>query len=321
VTIDDVALAAGVSRSTASRVLSGGGAASIRAVAQVHAAAERLGYVPNPLARALARGVGTRVVFAVSSVGPDIHDAYLGRVMITAAEVCAPEGVGVSVQWLPLTEPTALHRLAADRSVRGVVLINTTEDVLAEVPRALYGRVASIGVGSQVVPSYDVDNGGAATAVMNHLHATGRRRIAMVAGPDWLPCVRRPLKAYHRVMRAAGLPARVVPGDFTAAAGRDAALEVLRRWPDTDAIFAICDATALGVISRLRELGRQVPGDVAVAGFDDIPFAELSSPSLTTATHPVARIAAAAVTAVLDPVAGSRSPTEYPYRLMLRESA
>ena len=320
VTIDHVALAAGVSRSTASRVLSGGGQASTSAGARVRLAAERLGYVPNPLARALARGVGTRVVLAVSSVSPDLHDLYLGQVMSGAAEVCEPEGVGVSVQWLPLGAPEApLGRLAADRSVRGVVLINTTESVLTAVPAGLRGRVASIGIGSPSVPSFDVDNGGAASALVSHLHITGRRQIAMITGPEWLPCSQRPVEAYRSVMRSAGLPPRIVCGDFTAASGHDGAVEVLHRWPDTDAIFAICDDTALGALSALRGLGVDVPGDVAVAGFDDIQFAALSAPALTTATHPVRQIAAAAAAAVLNRVAAC--PTEYPSRIVLRESA
>jgi len=320
VTIDDVALAAGVSRSTASRVLSGAGSSSTSAGARVRSAAERLGYVPNPLARALARGEGTRMVLGVSGVSPDVHDLYLGLAMSGVAEVCAPEGVGVSVQWLPLEAPDApLARLAEDRGVRGVVLINTTERVLDAVPVGLRGRIASIGVGSAAVPSFDVDNGGAALAVISHLYLTGRRRIAMVTGPAWLPCSRRPVEVYKSVMQSAGLPDRIVPGDFTAASGHEGALEILRRWPDTDAIFGICDATALGVLSALRGLRVDVPGDVAVAGFDDIPFAALSAPALTTATHPVRQIAAAAAGAVLDRTAAR--PTSYPSRLVLRESA
>jgi DNA-binding LacI/PurR family transcriptional regulator len=319
VTIDDVAVAAGVSRSTASRVLTGAGSISTQAGQRVRSAAERLGYVPNPLARALARGVGTRVVFAVSSATPEVHDEYLGRAISGAAEVCDTEGVGVSVQWLPLGAPAALDRLAVDRSVRGVVLINTTEQVLAAVPAGLRGRVVSIGIGAPGIPSFDVDNGGGAHAVVNHLYLSGRRRIAMVTGPTWLSCSDRARRAYGGVMAAAGLPERVVPGDFTAASGRAGALEALRRWPDLDAIFAICDATALGALSTLRTLGVEVPGDIAVAGFDDIPFAALSAPALTTATHPIGRIAAAAALAVLD--SQPEQHTEYPSRLVLRESA
>jgi DNA-binding LacI/PurR family transcriptional regulator len=149
---------------------------------------------------------------------------------------------------------------------------------------------------------------------------SGRRRIAMVTGPAWLPCTQVPVDAYRDAVRAAGLPARTVTGDFSADAGRAGAIEVLRRWPDTDALYAVCDATALGALAALRRLGRRVPDDVAVAGFDDIPVARHLAPALTTASHPVELIAAAATATVL----GRDEPAEevvFASELVARESA
>ncbi|MET8086417.1 LacI family DNA-binding transcriptional regulator [Micromonospora sp. NPDC005237] len=320
-TLEDVARAAGVSRSTASRVIAGTGFASPAARERVVTAADQLGYVPNPAARALVRGGGVRLVVAVAGTSAAVlDDPYVHRVVGSAARVCAPAGVGVALHWLPLGDPRGLDRLAADRSVCGVVLVNTTDALLDAVPRSLHGRVASIGIGSAVVPSFDVDNTAGAGAVLRHLYATGRRRIAMVTGPAWLPCSQRPVQAYRHLMRQAGLPERVVDGDFTAARGRAAAGEALRRWPDVDAIYAISDETALGVIAALREGGVRVPGDVAVAGFDDIPLAGMTAPALTTASHPVGRIATAAATAVL---AGrpAAPATLFPSALVTRDSA
>ncbi|MGW4500868.1 LacI family DNA-binding transcriptional regulator [Micromonospora sp. NPDC004336] len=320
-TLTDVALAAGVSRATASRVIAGTGYASPDARDRVKAAAGRLGYVPNLTARALVRGTGVRLVVAVSGAGPAVlDDPYVDRVVGAAARVCAPHGLGVALHWLPRRDPAGLRELAEDRSVGGVVLVNTTEAVLRAVPAALRGRVASIGIGSALVPAFDVDNGGGTEAVVRHLYATGRRRIAMVTGPRWLSCAGRSVGAYRRVVRDAGLPVRLVRGDFSARRGRAAAREVLRRWPDTDAIVGISDATALGLIDGLRGDGVQVPGDVAVTGFDDIPLAAMTAPALTTATHPVGQIATAAATAVL---AGRPVPpaTVFPSRLVRRLSA
>ena len=135
----------------------------------------------------------------------------------------------------------------------------------------------------------------------------------------WLPCTDRPVTAYRATMAAAGLPARVVAGGFDTASGRAGAAEVLRRWPDTDAVYGICDEVALGALQVLRASGRRVPGDVAVAGFDDIPAAEFSGPGLTTATHPVEDIAAAAARSVL--VRAADGPTLFASDLVLRESA
>jgi DNA-binding LacI/PurR family transcriptional regulator len=321
-TLDDVARAAGVSRSTASRVLAGYGPASPAARDRVRTAADRLGYAPDQVARALVTGAGYRLVVVIAgATAAVLDDPYVDRVVRSAAATGAPHDVGVSLVWMPLDDPLPLlRRLAEDRGVRGLIVANTTDEILAAMPPALAGRVASIGVGSREVPSFDVDNGGATTAMLHHMYAAGRRRIAMVTGPRWMPCTHRPIDAYRAAVDEAGLPVRLVPGDFSSASGRAAAQRILERWPDTDAVFATSDAMALGAIAALRGRGVDVPGDVAVAGFDDIPFASLSLPSLTTATHPVEHIAAGAAGAVLT---STRVPpvTAYPSHVVARETA
>ncbi|RAO28891.1 Sucrose operon repressor [Micromonospora noduli] len=321
-TLEDVARVAGVSRSTASRVIAGTGFASPAARKQVTAAVDQLGYVPNPAARALVSGGGgVRLVVAVLGTSAAVlDDPYVHQVVGAAARVCTPAGVGVALYWLPFGDPRSLDQLDGDRSVCGVILVNTTEELLEAVPRSLRGRVVSIGVGSATVPSFDVDNAAGSEAVLRHLYASGRRRIAMVTGPRWLPCAQRPVQTYRRLMAEAGLPERILPGDFRAPRGRAAAGEALRRWPDIDAIYAISDDTALGVIAGLRDAGARVPADVAVAGFDDIPLAGMTAPALTTASHPVGRIAAAAAAALLDgrPAA---PVTLFPSALVARASA
>jgi DNA-binding LacI/PurR family transcriptional regulator len=321
VTLNDVARAAGVSRATASRVIAGYGASSPAARARVGAAAARLGYTPDLAARALGGRAGFRLVVAVTGLTPSVlDDPYVDRLVSATATVCAQHGIGVSLQWLPLHAPGEVRRLGEDRGVHGVLVVDATDQVLREVPAALSGRIAAIGTGSRGVPSFGVDNADCTATMARHLHASGRRRVALVSGPSWLPCTRRSVDAYRETMRAAGLPVRVVPGDFTVAGGSAATLTALHRWPDTDAVLAGSDAMALGAIVMLRRHGRAVPGDVAVAGFDDVPFAALSTPALTTASHPVERIAADAATAVLD---RRRIPpaTVYTSDLIRRESA
>ncbi len=320
-TLEEVAAVAGVSRSTASRALMG--RASPKARSRVEAAARELGYAPNLVARALAGGSGLRLVLAVHGRSADqLDDPYTHRVVGAIARTAAPHGVGVSAHWLPMDRAgrDLLDRLGEDRGVSGVVLLNTTEHVLAALPSTLRGRVASIGVGAPGVPSFDVDNGGGATNVLRHMYGSGRRRIAMITGPAWLPCARRPVAAYRDFMAATAAPVRLVDGDFSAGSGRVAAIEILQRWPDTDAVYAISDTPALGAMHALRGRGVDVPGDVAVAGFDDIPFAELSAPALTTASHPVDSIASAAAMALL---AGGPIPptTWFASTLIARRSA
>jgi DNA-binding LacI/PurR family transcriptional regulator len=302
-TIDDVAAAAGVSRSTASRVLAGNGPASERAARLVHEAATSLGYRANAVAQALAGAAGNRVVVAVVAADDELLEcSYTGHVVASAATVASHHDLGVGLQRLPLGgSGSALAQLVEDRSVRGVVLVNTTYDLLDAVPSGLRGRVVSIGVGSAHVPAVDVDSAGGTRELVRHLLTTGRRRPAMVTGPAWLPCTRRPVRAYRELMDEAGLPSRTVEGGFTAAAGRRSAREVLARWPDTDAVLGWCDEPALGVLAELTDSGVDVPGDVAVTGFDDVRLAAVMRPALTTATHPVTAIAAAATRLVLAP--------------------
>jgi DNA-binding LacI/PurR family transcriptional regulator len=322
VTIEDVARQAGVSRATAARVLADSGPFSSAAREQVLRAAATLRYAPNTTARALATGRGTRVVIGVVTPSQMLPvDDYVGRVVAAAAQTCSLAGVGVGLQRLPLDGTGPLQALAQDRSVAGLVLLNTTESVLEAIPRELSGRVVSIGIGSAEVPSIDVDNGAGAEAIVRYLYESGRRHIVLITGPRWLPCTRRPLRAYVGVMREAGLPVRTVAGDFSADSGRTAARLALRRWPDTDGIVACCDATALGVLAVLHESRIEVPGDVAVAGFDDVAYAALMSPPLTTASHPVERIVEAATRTVLEATGLRPADQAFASELVLRLSA
>jgi DNA-binding LacI/PurR family transcriptional regulator len=302
-------------------VVTGQGPASARSRDRVAAAVAELGYVPDAAARALASRSGTRLAIAViGHTAAVLDDPYVGRVLTTAAHIAAEREVGVSLHWVPLGAPVTLAGLAGSRGLGGLVVVNPTRPALETVPKAMRGRTAAIGVGTRDVPSFDVDNRTGTDGVVRHLVSTGRRRIAMVTGPSWLPCGDRAVEAYRRVMRDNGIETRVVAGDFTAARGARAAAEIMTRWPDTDAVFALSDLTALGVLDGLHARGIKVPADVAVAGFDDIAFACLSRPALTTSTHPVEEIAAAAARAVLDRD-GSGPVTFFPSTLVVRESA
>jgi DNA-binding LacI/PurR family transcriptional regulator len=319
-TIYDVARRAGVSKSTASRVLTGQQRVSRAAIEQVKLAAVELGYVRNPAALSMSTSNGTRVVIGVVSPrGKLVIDEYLCRVVATAARVCAAERIGVGLEPFALNGPNPLDALAHDPTVHGVLLVNTTKSVLNAVDHRLAGRVVSIGVGSSLVPAVDVDNYLGARAVACRLVESGRRRIAMVTGPRWMPCIDRMNQAYAHVMSAAGLPRRTVVGGFTAESGQRATNAIVHRWPDVDAIFAVCDATALGVIAELRAQHIDVPRDVAVAGFDDTELAHYAG--LTTATHPVEAIAEAATRAVLDARATRPPDMYFPSQLVARQTA
>ncbi len=266
-------------------------------------------------------GVGHRLVIGV--VGPDsavLDDPFVGRVTAEVARVCGPEGVGVSLQWLPVRDAGALGRLGEDRGVRGLLLVNTTSDTLSALPARLRRRTCSIGCGAPDVASFTVDNESGFDGLVGHLHSAGRRAVVMMAMPRWLGCA-GPVLAYRRRTAGAGLPVRVVAGGFGVADGRRAAGEILRRWPATDAVVACSDATAVGVLAGLRQRGVQVPGDVAVTGFDDAPLvAATATPALTTSTYPAGDIARDAARYLLRVPAADPAATSYPSRLVVRHT-
>jgi DNA-binding LacI/PurR family transcriptional regulator len=135
------------------------------------------------------------------------------------------------------------------------------------------------------------------------------------------------LAGYRAAVEAHGLSydeSLVSVGDFTAAGGHDAALRLLGRHPEVDAIFAASDLAAIGVVRALRESGRRVGDDVAVIGFDDIPAAAELQPPLSTIKQPIAALGTAMTRLLLDRIEGRRGLTRrtiLPVELVLRETA
>jgi LacI family transcriptional regulator len=127
-----------------------------------------------------------------------------------------------------------------------------------------------------------IDNYGGARAMTRHLLALGHSRIAFLRGPEQNSDARERLRGYRQVMRQVNRPRLELPGDFTERSGAAAAARILESDERPTAIFAANDSMAVGALSTLAEAGVDVPGEIAVAGFDDIPIARYVTPPLTT---------------------------------------
>jgi DNA-binding LacI/PurR family transcriptional regulator len=161
-------------------------------------------------------------------------------------------------------------------------------------------------------------------AAARHLIDSGRTRLAMTAGPADMVAATDRLDGFRAALREAGRePPIVAHGDFTRDSGEEAAQEVLRRFPEVDAIFAANDLMGAGALKALRQAGRRVPDDVAVIGFDDIDLARYTDPPLTTVRQPVAEQARIMVEMMLERIEGGpvREPVVLPTRVVQRESA
>ena len=201
------------------------------------------------------------------------------------------------------------------------MLIAMADPGEAEFLSGLGRPLVSLGVAAPEVPSVDPENKAGASAVVEHLVAQGRRRIATIAGPQRNPCSRERLAGYRSCVRAAGLPEVGLSGDFTRTGADHAARGLLETVPALDAIFVASDLMATAVLQVLLMSGRRVPDDVAVVGFDDSPPALMTTPALSTVHQPVEELAGLAVGTLIDPPGTGPLDQRLPTHLVVRASS
>ncbi|MGD9956672.1 MAG: LacI family DNA-binding transcriptional regulator [Candidatus Nanopelagicales bacterium] len=298
-TLEMVAAAAGVSRGTASRVLSGATNVSPAAVEAVHKAASDLRYRPNLSARSLVTGRTGLVGLVVNESNDHLFsDPYFAEVARGAHDALSDADVAMVLTLAgDARERDRLIDLAALR-LDGLLVIHGHSDVelvrgieRVHIPAVFSGRVPI--TGESTVWYVDADNRGGARAATEHLLARGRRRVATITGPRDMAAGNDRLAGWVDAVTAAGLPASddlIEPGDFSTDSGRRAMEALLARVPDLDALYIANDLMALGAMAVLADHGRTVPDDVAIVGFDDVEAARTSTPPLTTVSQPMADI-------------------------------
>lgn len=290
VTINQVAALAGVSPTTVSHVLSGKRLVAEETRVTVRQAIRTLGYRPNSVARSLR----TRRSHMIAVVVPDITNTFYSVLTRGLADTVGAEGYGTYVcntDGLLDREVTFLDD-ALDRGADGIVL--------AAIDAASSGALKPADMGVPIVcvgrglehPRIDlvtVDDEKGSFEATAHLLARKPEWIAMIEGPAATGATR--ISGFTRAVREAGRtidPAFMVTGDWTRRGGYDAMREILSARPGVrpDAVFCANDLMAIGAIDALREAGLNVPGDVAVAGFDDVDAATIVHPPLTTVVNP-----------------------------------
>ncbi|WP_212994392.1 LacI family DNA-binding transcriptional regulator [Actinoplanes auranticolor] len=299
-TLADVAAEAGVSKAAVSRVINDAPGVSPQTREHVRQVIARLGYRPDPVARALASGHGDVVeLIVVDDAAVFGNSPYYGRVTAGILQELAGTNAQLRVHVVEKPDTAALlDRIAATVSL-GVILINVTPALAAEF-YARCDRVVSMGPSAPGIPFVDVENADGAYAAIRHLHESGRRRIAALHGQAGNPCADGRREGHRRAVRDLGLPDISVIGKFRREAGYDMTRRLLGEEPELDAIFAGCDLMATGAMQALADAGRRVPQDVAVVGFDDSVIAACSTPPMSSVQQPVELMAAAATRALVE---------------------
>ena len=312
VTLQDVAERAGVSLSTASRVVSEGERRVGRDLAiRVDQAVAELGYTANLQARAVATGQSSMLGVVVH----DIADPYFSAIVSGVTRVARTRQLLVCLASTPEREAGESEYVALMRAqrARAVILIGSRSDgetmraglraEIAAFARA-GGRVAAIGQDLIGVDTVQPENSPGARELASALAVQGHRRFAILAGPSELLTAKDRVAGFLDGLAPRGIsvdPEFIVHGAFSRDGGYQAmsAVRALgRKLPDC--VFAVNDVMAVGALASLRVAGLSVPGDVGLAGFDDISTLRDVYPALTTVRLPLERMGELAAGLVLD---------------------
>lgn len=298
VTILDVAAAAGVSKSTVSRILDERLPRSDSETARrVRRVAADLGYVRDSSAANLRRGRTNTIGVVV----PRLTDTVMAMLYEALAHACQRSGQFAVVATTD-DDPDAdraAARMLIRRGVDGLILSTARDDDDFQVELAERGVpfVLALRTDGTNLSSIGDDELGGYLAT-RHLIDLGHRRIGIVAGPRYASSSRGRLAGHRRALEEAGIAfvaERVEESTFGIDAGAEAAERLLRRAPDLTAIFAVNDNIAVGVLSTLTRLGRSVPEDVSLVGYNDIPLVSRLPIPMTTVRVPFDQIATAAL--------------------------
>ena len=299
----------GVSTATVSRALNDKPGVSTETRRRVVAAAQEMEYRPNAAARALTTATTRTVVFAVHRHQfPLGVDPFYPGIMRGLEETLAAEHYGVMLLTLSDDDiqagPGSLPVLQEGR-VDALVAAGPDippQFILAAASRSLPVILVDNALRETAIPTITADDSGGCRAATCHLvDVHGHSSIALLRGtPGWVSSDER-AAGYCEAMDAAGLEPRVVSVEGTTIeTGTSALTQVLDTWPNIEAVVAVNDAMAFGAIRQARALGRRVPEDLAVVGFDDISWAALSDPPLTTVRVPIVQIGRRAGRVLLD---------------------
>jgi DNA-binding LacI/PurR family transcriptional regulator len=326
--IRDVARLAGVSTATVSHVINNSRFVSEETRLKVLAAIERCGYTPN----AHARNLASKRNHTFGLILSDLSNPFFPELVKSIQDRAIELGYDISMANTNYDSDRTLAsvRRMLEQRVSGVaVMTSEIDDSLTRRLAEHEVAVVFLDVGkvgpyvSNIVVNYERG----IRAGVEHLLGLGHRRIAYISGPLRLKSARRRHLAFTRMMKKYEPSLRTQPwiyeGDFKATGGQRAVVEMLGQKPRPTAILAANDLMAIGALGELKKAGLRVPEDISVVGFDDILFAALTDPPLTTIALPREEIGRASVEALLNTIKDtSRMGREYKIlpRLIVRES-
>ncbi|BCV22844.1 LacI family DNA-binding transcriptional regulator [Moorella sp. Hama-1] len=328
VTIKDVARHAGVSVTTVSRVLNNSQhPINPTTRERVLAAIEELGFCPNAAARSLQLNE-TRTIGLIL---PDIANPYYPGIVRGVEDVAHASGYTVILCNTDRSRERTQEYLRVLREKRVDGIIFTGGGAVEDASQSHFfeqENIATVVIGRHRgdLPAVQVNNTQAAREAVAHLLSLGHRRIATITGPGTSTTARDRLEGYKQALqdRGIGIDARlIIEGNFEFDSGYQAVARLPLRGADAiTAIFAHNDLMAIGAMKAFQEQGLQLPRDVAVMGFDNVPLASYITPQLSTVAVPVYDLGMTAMKVLAELLAGREVPpvTTLATALQVRES-
>ena len=325
ITIRDVAREAGVSIATVSRVFNNAEAVATDTRREVRAVATRLGYSPHGAARSLI----TRRTATIGLILPDLYGEFFSELIRGVDQAVRAKGYHLLVSSSHADRAEVDSAMALMRGRVDGLVVMLPERQREQVPLTS-GRLPLVRLGGAPhngdSDAIVVANREGARAMVRHLVSLGHQRLGVISGATGNSDAEERMSGVLDGLADAGLSEADLlraAGDFSEASGFRAALDLLRAAPRPTAIFALNDAMAIGALSALRAESVQVPSDIAVAGFDDIPMAQFLDPPLTTVRVDISAMGARAATRVLSHLGNGPSGSGVeivPTTLMVRRS-
>lgn len=323
-----IAKTAGVSEATVSRVLNGDPSVHPERAKRVQEAVEKLGYRKNRVASALASGRSGLIAVVIDDDLSVFSDPFWGTVTSGVSRILSENGLHTVLMVSPVgTVDGGVAHYLKSGEVDGAIFFVLHNDVLVNslkkrgLPMVITGTPHS----SLDIPFVDTDNFGGAYAATKHLLAQGCKKVAIITGDIGTTAAKQRLDGYLQVFREEGkVPAKglICEGDYSLDSGMENTRKLLAAHPDVDGIFASNDLMAAGAISVIQEMGRSVPEDVKVIGFDDSVIAKTSRPALTTIRQDVVALGEAAGSLMIAQLNGEEvKPIITPTELVIRQSA
>jgi LacI family transcriptional regulator len=325
VTIEDVALAAGVSVSTVSRVIRDHPDVRVETLARVRAAIQELGYRPSPIARALVSGQTRLLALLVS----DLMNPFYPQLAKSIEEEAGKVGYTVIVCNTGDAVSEVRRHLARllGQGLDGVIHASVGRDesavlsALGDPRRVVFSNRPPLSRSVSYVVS---DNFGGARTLTRHLLDVGHRRIGFIAGPVYAGNAKERLRGFEVAMgEVEGTQALMVHKKFAKESGTSAVRDWMENGASPTAIIANNDTVALGAMEELTRRGLRIPADVAVAGFDGTDFSASPLIGLTTVDQHIDEMGRRAVRVLLEQLGSETyAPTRQilPTELLARRS-